>query len=70
MIIANEEIANKSNKIPALQMIIDELDESYNYGFDSINTQKTLSDFQVGFSEYSSFYWGCVKEVYYLSTSK
>lgn len=40
LIIAHEEIANKSNEIPALQKLIGELDESFSYGFDSMNTQK------------------------------
>jgi len=42
LIIAHEEIANKSNEIPALQKLIGELDETFIYGFDSMNTQKKL----------------------------
>jgi len=42
LIIAHEEIANKSNEIPALQKLIGELDETFSYGFDSMNTQKKL----------------------------
>ena len=42
LIIAHEEIENKSNEIPALQKLIGELDESFIYGFDSMNTQKKL----------------------------
>lgn len=40
LIIAHEEIMSKSNEIPALQKLIGELDESFIYGFDAINTQK------------------------------
>ena len=40
LIIAHEEIVNKSNEIPALQKLIGELDESFSYGFDAMNTQK------------------------------
>jgi len=42
LIIAHEEIANKSNEIPALQKLVGELDETFIYGFDSMNTQKKL----------------------------
>jgi len=42
LIIAHEEIENKSNEIPALQKLIGELDETFNYGFDSMNSQKKL----------------------------
>jgi len=42
LIIAHEEIENKSNEIPALQKLIGELDETFIYGFDSMNTQKKL----------------------------
>ncbi len=38
LIIAHIEIANKSNEIPALQKLIGELDETFSYGFDSMNT--------------------------------
>jgi len=40
LIIAHKEIANKSNEIPAFQELIGELDETYSYGFDALNTQK------------------------------
>lgn len=40
LIVAHEEIMSKSNEIPALQKLIGELDESFIYGFDAINTQK------------------------------
>ena len=43
LIIAHEEIENKSNEIPALQKLIGELDETFSYGFDSMNTQKNSS---------------------------
>jgi hypothetical protein len=42
LIIAHKEIAKKSNEIPALQELIGELDETYSYGFDALNTQKKL----------------------------
>ena len=42
LIIAHKEIANKSNEIPALQELIGELDETFSYGFDALNTQKKL----------------------------
>ena len=42
LILAHEEIENKSNEIPALQKLIGELDESFTYGFDALNTQKKL----------------------------
>jgi hypothetical protein len=42
LIIAHEEIENKSNEIPALQKLVGELDETFIYGFDSMNTQKKL----------------------------
>ncbi len=40
LIIAHKEIEEKSNEIPALQELIGELDESFSYGFDALNTQK------------------------------
>jgi len=40
LILAHEEISQKSNEIPALQKLIGELDESFVYGFDALNTQK------------------------------
>jgi len=42
LIIAHKEIANKSNEIPALQALIGELDETFSYGFDALNTQKNV----------------------------
>ena len=39
LIIAHIEIENKSNEIPALQKLIGELDETFSYGFDAMNTQ-------------------------------
>ncbi len=40
LIIGHKEINDKSNEIPALQELIGELDESFSYGFDALNTQK------------------------------
>ena len=40
LIIAHKEIAEKSNEIPALQTLIGELDGTFCYGFDALNTQK------------------------------
>jgi len=40
LIIAHKEIAKKSNEIPAFQELIGELDETFSYGFDALNTQK------------------------------
>jgi len=42
LIIAHEEIESKSNEIPALQKLVGELDETFSYGFDAMNTQKKL----------------------------
>jgi len=42
LIIAHKEIADKSNEIPALQELISELDETFSYGFDALNTQKNV----------------------------
>jgi hypothetical protein len=42
LIIAHKEIAKKSNEIPALQELIGELDETFTYEFDALNTQKKL----------------------------
>lgn len=39
LIIAHKEIKRKSNEIPALQELIGELDETFSYGFDALNTQ-------------------------------
>jgi len=44
LIIAHKEIADKSNEIPALQELIGELDESFSYGFDALNTQKNIRE--------------------------
>ena len=43
LIIAHKEIKEKSNEIPALQELIGELDETFSYGFDALNTQKNAS---------------------------
>ncbi len=43
LIIAHKEIQEKSNEIPALQALVGELDETFSYGFDALNTQKKLS---------------------------
>ncbi len=40
LVIAHKEIQEKSNEIPALQELIGELDETFSYGFDALNTQK------------------------------
>jgi hypothetical protein len=40
LIVAHKQISAKSNEIPALQELIGELDESFCYGFDALNTQK------------------------------
>jgi hypothetical protein len=42
LIIAHKEIVTKSNEIPALQSLIGELDETFSYGFDALNTQKNV----------------------------
>jgi len=42
LIIAHKEIEKKSNEIPAFQELIGELDETFSYGFDALNTQKKL----------------------------
>lgn len=42
LIIAHKEIEKKSNEIPALQELIGELDETFTYEFDALNTQKKL----------------------------
>ena len=44
LIIAHKEIAKKSNEIPAFQELIGELDETYSYGFDALNTQKNSKE--------------------------
>ena len=40
IILAHKKIANKSNEIPALRELIDELDDSFIYTFDAMNTKK------------------------------
>lgn len=40
VIIAHKQIAAKSNEIPALQELIDELDNNFIFTFDAMNTQK------------------------------
>jgi len=42
LILAQKEISDKSNEIPALQELIGELDETFSYGFDALNTQKNV----------------------------
>ena len=42
LIIAHEKISSKSNEIPALQKLVGELDETFSYGFDAMNSQKKL----------------------------
>jgi hypothetical protein len=42
LIIAHKEIKKKSNEIPALQELMSELDETFIYEFDALNTQKKL----------------------------
>ena len=42
LVIAHKEIKKKSNEIPAFQELIGELDETFSYGFDALNTQKKL----------------------------
>lgn len=42
LIIAHKKIKDKSNEIPAFQELISELDETFTYGFDALNTQKKL----------------------------
>jgi hypothetical protein len=44
LIIAHKEIAKKSNEIPAFQELIGELDETFSYGFDALNTQKNSKE--------------------------
>ena len=43
LIIAHKQIQEKSNEIPALQELIGELDETFTYGFDALNTQKNVA---------------------------
>ena len=42
VVIAHQQIAEKSNEIPALQAMIEELDDTFIFTFDAMNTQKTL----------------------------
>ena len=43
IIIAHKKIADKSNEVPALRELIDELDDSFTYTFDAMNSKKTLN---------------------------
>lgn len=43
VVIAHKQIAEKSNEIPALQALIEELGEEFIFTFDAMNTQKKLS---------------------------
>ncbi len=40
IILAHKKIADKSNEVPALRELIDELDDSFIYTFDAMNTKK------------------------------
>jgi len=40
IILAHKKIANKSNEVPALRELIDELDDSFIYTFDAMNSKK------------------------------
>ena len=40
IILAHKKITDKSNEVPALRELIDELDDSFIYTFDAINTKK------------------------------
>lgn len=40
IILAHKKIADKSNEVPALRELIDELDHSFIYTFDAMNTKK------------------------------
>ena len=40
VVIAHQQIAEKSNEIPALQAMIDELEDEFIFTFDAMNTQK------------------------------
>ena len=40
IILAHKKIADKSNEVPALRELIDELDNSFIYTFDAMNTKK------------------------------
>ena len=40
VVIAHQQIAEKSNEIPALQAMIEELDDTFIFTFDAMNTQK------------------------------
>jgi hypothetical protein len=42
VVIAHQKIAKKSNEIPALQAMIGELDDTFIFTFDAMNTQKKL----------------------------
>ena len=40
IILAHKKIADKSNEVPALRELIDELDDNFIYTFDAMNTKK------------------------------
>ncbi len=40
IILAHKKIADKSNDVPALRELIDELDDTFIYTFDAMNTKK------------------------------
>ena len=40
IILAHKKIADKSNEVPALRELIDELDDSFIYTFDAMNSKK------------------------------
>jgi len=42
IILAHKKIASKSNEVPALRELIDELDDSFIYSFDAMNSKKKL----------------------------
>jgi len=42
IILAHKKIADKSNEVPALRELIDELDDSFIYSFDAMNCKKNI----------------------------
>ncbi len=42
IILAHKKIADKSNEVPALRELIDELDDSFIYTFDAMNSKKNI----------------------------
>ncbi len=42
IILAHKKIADKSNEVPALRELIDELDDSFIYTFDAMNSKKNV----------------------------